>query len=135
MRCLHTSIHAWRIGSYVLCSVNDIYFDFSSVVLAVDAGHQMKKKSSSLHVLNHYRWFDFRRFSSLGMENFIKGNTVLLKQRRKFTSVCDKEGNRVALAEFATTLPEERQLTRNKGNGLWMNQVCLRIQLRSSSGF
>jgi cytochrome c oxidase subunit 3 len=37
----------------------------------------------------------------------------------------DKEGNRVALAEFATTLPEEReQLTRNKGNGLWMNQVC-----------
>jgi hypothetical protein len=32
-----------------------------------------KKQSSSLHVLNHYRWFDFRRFSSLGMENFIKG--------------------------------------------------------------
>jgi hypothetical protein len=35
-----------RIGSYVLRSVDDIYFDFSSVtmVLAVDAGHQMKKK-------------------------------------------------------------------------------------------
>jgi hypothetical protein len=31
--------------SDVLCSVNDFYFDFSSVtmVLAVDAGHQMKK--------------------------------------------------------------------------------------------
>jgi cytochrome c oxidase subunit 3 len=40
------SIHAWRIGSYVLRSY-DIYFDFSSVtmVLAVDAGHQMKKKT------------------------------------------------------------------------------------------
>jgi cytochrome c oxidase subunit 3 len=94
---VHTlSIHAWRIGSYVLRSVMTFILIFSSVtmVLAVDAGHQMKKKqSSSLHVLNHYRWFDFRRFSSLGMENFIKGNTVLLKQRRKFTSVCDKEGN------------------------------------------
>jgi hypothetical protein len=69
------------------------------------------------------------------MENFIKGNTVLLTKEEVYQFV-DKEGNRVALAEFATTLPEEReQLTRNKGNGLWMNQVCLRIQLRSSSGF
>jgi cytochrome c oxidase subunit 3 len=39
---------------------------------------------------------------------------VLLKQRRKFTFV-DKEGNRVALAEFATTLPEERTTNKNKG--------------------
>jgi cytochrome c oxidase subunit 3 len=33
------------VSSYVLRSVDDIYFDFSSVtmVLAVDAGHQMKK--------------------------------------------------------------------------------------------
>jgi hypothetical protein len=31
---------------YVLRSINDFYFDFSSVtmVLAVDAGHQMKKR-------------------------------------------------------------------------------------------
>jgi cytochrome c oxidase subunit 3 len=31
--------------SYVLRSINDFYFDFSSVtmVLAVDAGHQMKR--------------------------------------------------------------------------------------------
>jgi cytochrome c oxidase subunit 3 len=58
-----------------------------------------------------------------------KGNTVLLKQRRKFTQFVDKEGNRVALAEFATTLPEERTTNKKKVNGLWMNQ-CLRIQLR-----
>jgi hypothetical protein len=38
------SIYAWCICD-VLCSFNDFYFDFSSVtmVLAVDAGHQMKK--------------------------------------------------------------------------------------------
>jgi cytochrome c oxidase subunit 3 len=63
---------------------------FSSVtmVLAVDAG-----QSSSLHVLNHYRWFDFRSSQAWEWKNFIKGNTVLLKQRRKFTWFVDKEGN------------------------------------------
>jgi cytochrome c oxidase subunit 3 len=39
------SVYAWSFCSYVLRSINDFYFDFSSVtmVLAVDAGHQMKK--------------------------------------------------------------------------------------------
>jgi hypothetical protein len=40
------------------------------------------------------------------MENFIKGNTVL-KQRRSLLQFVDKEGNRVALAEFCNDLPEE----------------------------
>jgi cytochrome c oxidase subunit 3 len=33
------------VSAPVLCGVNDFYFNFSSVtmVLAVDAGHQMKK--------------------------------------------------------------------------------------------
>jgi cytochrome c oxidase subunit 3 len=47
----------------------------------------------------------------------------------------DKDGH-VALADFAATLPEEReQLTRNKGNGLWMNQLCHRTLLQKFKGF
>jgi hypothetical protein len=54
----------------------------------------------------------FNRVLKLGNgKNFIKG-IRLLKQRRKFTWLSIKKGNRVALAEFTTTLPEER--TTNK---------------------
>ncbi len=37
----------------ILCSINDIYLNFSSVtmVLAVDAGHQMKKKKVAWYML------------------------------------------------------------------------------------
>jgi cytochrome c oxidase subunit 3 len=40
------------VSVYVLCSINDFYFDFSSVtmVLAVDAGHQMKKNKVVLYM-------------------------------------------------------------------------------------
>jgi cytochrome c oxidase subunit 3 len=38
--------YAWCFCADVICCINDFYFNFSSVtmVLAVDAGHQMKKR-------------------------------------------------------------------------------------------
>jgi cytochrome c oxidase subunit 3 len=47
----------------------------------------------------------------------------------------DKEGNRVALAEFATTLPEERQLTRNKVNGFMDEPSFLYSVAEVQAGF
>jgi cytochrome c oxidase subunit 3 len=64
-----------------------------------------------------------------------KGNTVLLKQRRKFTQFVDKEGNRVALAEFATTLPEEREQLTRKKRKWFMDEPSLLVFSWSSSGF
>jgi hypothetical protein len=45
-------------------------FNFSSVtmVLAVDAGHQMKKEGLFI-CSNHYWWRDICRVTGLGMEN------------------------------------------------------------------
>jgi heme/copper-type cytochrome/quinol oxidase subunit 3 len=51
--------------------VNDFILIFSSVtmVLAVDAGHQMKKDKLLFICFNHYRWRDLC-CTSLGMEKF-----------------------------------------------------------------
>jgi cytochrome c oxidase subunit 3 len=50
-----------------------------------------------------------------------KENMVLLKQRGgSLLQFVDKDGKRVALAEFTATLPEVReQLREIKQNGLW----------------
>jgi cytochrome c oxidase subunit 3 len=69
------------------------------------------------------------------MENFIKGEYGAIETKEEVYFSCE-EGNRVALAEFATTLPEEReQLTRNKGKWFMDEPVCLRIQLQKFKGF
>jgi hypothetical protein len=50
----------------------------------------------------------FNRVLKLGNgKNFIKGNTVI-ETKESLLGLSIKKGNRVALAEFATTLPEEK---------------------------
>jgi cytochrome c oxidase subunit 3 len=68
MKCLLT-FHA-RCITDVLCRFNDFYFDFSSVtmVLAVDAGHQMKRQNY-LYVLTIIGGGSLLDLS-LGMEKF-----------------------------------------------------------------
>jgi cytochrome c oxidase subunit 3 len=59
--------------SNVLCGINDFILIFSSVTMVLLLmGHQMKKSKVIIYVFNHYRWFNLW-FTSLGMENFIKG--------------------------------------------------------------
>jgi cytochrome c oxidase subunit 3 len=55
---------------YVALMTFILIFSSVTMVLAVDAGHHLNKKSGFLYVLNHYWWFDIRWFSSLGMEKF-----------------------------------------------------------------
>jgi cytochrome c oxidase subunit 3 len=84
------------VSPYVLRSVDDIYFDFSSVtmVLAVDAGHQKKKNKVVLYMFLTIIGLIFVGSQAWEWKTSSKGNTVLLKQRRKFTQFVDKEGNR-----------------------------------------
>jgi hypothetical protein len=51
------------------------------MVLAVDAGHQMKKDKVVFICFNHYWWRDLCRVTSLGMVS-LKVSMGLLKQRR-----------------------------------------------------
>jgi heme/copper-type cytochrome/quinol oxidase subunit 3 len=67
-------------------SVDDIYFDFSSVtmVLAVDAGHQMKKNKVVLYMfLTIIGGLIFVGSQAWEWKTSSKGNTVLLKQKEE----------------------------------------------------
>jgi cytochrome c oxidase subunit 3 len=74
------------------CSINDFYFDFSSVtmVLAVDAGHQMKKDKVVFYM--------FLTISGGGSQwewkNFIKGEYGAIKQKEVVHQFVDKDGKR-----------------------------------------
>jgi heme/copper-type cytochrome/quinol oxidase subunit 3 len=88
MRCYTLSIHAWRIAPmYYVALMTFILIFSSTMVLAVDA-HQMKKNKVVLYMF--LTIIGGLIFGSQAWEwkTSSKGNTVLLKQRRKFTSVC-----------------------------------------------
>ena len=54
---------------YVALMTFILIFSSVTMVLAVDAGHQMKKKKVTVYMLlNHYWRFNILRISSLGME-------------------------------------------------------------------
>jgi heme/copper-type cytochrome/quinol oxidase subunit 3 len=68
------SIYAWCICANVLCPLMTFILIFSSVtmVLAVDAGHQMKKRLLFI-CFNHHRWRIFVGSQAWEWKNFIKG--------------------------------------------------------------
>jgi cytochrome c oxidase subunit 3 len=124
------SIYAWSFCSYVLCSINDFILIFSSVtmVLAVDAGHQMKKDSCFMF-FNHYRWWIFVGSQAWNGKTLSKEYGAIETKGGSLLSLLIKMVI-VLLADFAATLPEVReQLTRDKGNGLWKR--CFAILLCS----
>jgi cytochrome c oxidase subunit 3 len=87
------------------------------MVLAVDAGHQMKKDKVALYMfLTIIGGLVFVGSQAWEWKNFIKGEYGAVETTGgSLLQFVDKDGKRVALADFAKTLPEEReQLTRNK---------------------
>jgi cytochrome c oxidase subunit 3 len=49
----------------------------------------------------------------------------LLRQKSGLLQFVDKEGHRVALADFAVNLHEEEQLTQIRQSGLWAKVLYL----------
>jgi cytochrome c oxidase subunit 3 len=101
-----------------ICGVNDFYLIFSSVtmVLAVE-GHQMKRTKLLFICFNHYRWYDLRWITSLGMEKFHKRRMVQSNKRGSLLQFVDKDGHRVALADFAKVSFRKRAVDKTKGSG------------------
>lgn len=103
---------------YVALMTFILIFSSVTMVLAVDAGHQMKKNKVILYMfLTIIGGLIFVGSQAWEWKNFIKGEYGAIETKGgSLLQFVDKEGNRVALAEFAATLPEEReQLTRSKG--------------------
>jgi hypothetical protein len=89
------------------CIACDFYFDFSSVtmVLAVDAGHQMKKKGYALYVFNHHWWRRSLESETWEWKNFIKGEYGAERQRRVYFSLLIRKV--IVSLYFAVNLHEE----------------------------
>lgn len=102
---------------YVALMTFILIFSSVTMVLAVDAGHQMKKDKVALYMfLTIIGGLIFVGSQAWEWKNFIKGEYGAVETTGgSLLQFVDKDGNRVALADFAKTLPEEReQLTRNK---------------------
>ncbi len=103
---------------YVALMTFILIFSSVTMVLAVDAGHQMKKDKVVIYMfLTIIGGLIFVGSQAWEWKNFIKGEYGAIETKGgSLLQFVDKEGHRVALADFAVTLPEEReQLTKNKG--------------------
>lgn len=102
---------------YVALMTFILIFSSVTMVLAVDAGHQMKKNKVVLYMfLTIIGGLIFVGSQAWEWKNFIKGEYGAVETKGgSLLQFVDKDGKRVALADFAAVLPEEReQLTRNK---------------------
>lgn len=102
---------------YVAFMTFILIFSSVTMVLAVDAGHQMKKNSVVIYMfLTIIGGLIFVGSQAWEWKNFIKGEYGAIETKGgSLLQFVDAEGKRVALADFAVTLPEEReQLTRSK---------------------
>lgn len=103
---------------YVAFMTFVLIFSSVTMVLAVDAGHQLKKDKVVLYLfLTIIGGLIFVGSQAWEWKNFIKGEYGAIETKGgSLLQFVDTEGKRVALADFAVVLPEEReQLTRNKG--------------------
>ena len=103
---------------YVALMTFILIFSSVTMVLAVDAGHQLKKNKVAFYMaLTIVGGFIFLGSQAWEWKNFIKGEYGAVESKGgEILQFVNKEGERVALADFAKVMPEERtQLTRDKG--------------------
>ena len=102
---------------YVALMTFILIFSSVTMVLAVDAGHQMKKDKVAIYMFfTIIGGLIFVGSQAWEWKNFIKGEYGAVETTGgSLLQFVDKEGKRVALADFAKPLHEEReQLTRSK---------------------
>lgn len=103
---------------YVALMTFILIFSSVTMVLAVDAGHQMKKNKVIVYMfLTIIGGLIFVGSQAWEWKNFIKGEYGAIETKGgSLLQFVDKDGKRVALADFAAHLPKDReQLTRNEG--------------------
>ncbi|GEM54053.1 cytochrome oxidase subunit III [Flavobacterium branchiophilum NBRC 15030 = ATCC 35035] len=102
---------------YVALMTFILIFSSVTMVLAVDAGHQLKKgKVATYMFLTIIGGLIFLGSQAWEWKNFIHGSYGAVEtQGGSILQFVNKDGHRVALDKFVTQLPEDReQLTRNK---------------------
>ena len=103
---------------YVALMTFILIFSSVTMVLAVDAGHQLNKAKVTIYMfLTIIGGLIFVGSQAWEWSNFIKGEYGAIETKGgSLLQFVDNTGHRVKLADFAASLPKEReQLTRNKG--------------------
>ena len=105
---------------YVALMTFILIFSSVTMVLAVDAGHQLKKNKVAVYMfLTIIGGLIFVGSQAWEWKNFIKGEYGAVETTGgSLLQFVDKDGKRVALADFAATLEEERT-THASSRGLW----------------
>ncbi|MBW2962439.1 cytochrome c oxidase subunit 3 [Mesonia aestuariivivens] len=105
---------------YVALMTFILIFSSVTMVLAVDAGHHMKKGKVTLYMfLTIIGGMIFVGSQAWEWKNFIQGEYGAVETRGgNIIQFVDKEGERVALSDIAKVLPQERVEHESK-NGLW----------------
>ncbi|CAM3624669.1 cytochrome c oxidase subunit 3 [Flavobacterium chungbukense] len=101
---------------YVALMTFILIFSSVTMVLAVDAGHQLKKTKVAIYMfLTIIGGIIFVGSQAWEWKNFIKGEYGAVETvGGSLLQFVDKDGKRVALADFAVKLPEQREaLTRS----------------------
>ena len=103
---------------YVALMTFILIFSSVTMVLAVDAGHHMKQGKVAFYMmLTIVGGLIFVGSQAWEWKNFIKGEHGAIETKGgSIIQFVNNEGERVKLADFAVTLPEEREeLTRSRG--------------------
>ena len=105
---------------YVALMTFILIFSSVTMVLAVDAGHQLKRNKVAVYMfLTIIGGLIFVGSQAWEWKNFIKGEYGAVETTGgSLLQFVDKDGKRVALADFAATLEEERT-THASSRGLW----------------
>jgi cytochrome c oxidase subunit III len=108
---------------YVALMTFILIFSSVTMVLAVDAGHQMKQKKVAFYMLlTIVGGLIFVGSQAWEWKNFIKGEFGAIETKGgSIIQFVDKEGKRLKLSDFAVTLPEERVRHESK-NGIWFEE-------------
>jgi len=105
---------------YVALMTFILIFSSVTMVLAVDAGHQMKQKKVAIYMLlTIVGGLIFVGSQAWEWKNFIKGEHGAMETKGgSIIQFVNNEGERVKLSDFAVTLPEEREELK-RSNGRW----------------
>ncbi|HQW68656.1 MAG TPA: cytochrome c oxidase subunit 3 [Flavobacterium sp.] len=108
---------------YVALMTFILIFSSVTMVLAVDAGHQMKQRKVAFYMLlTIIGGLIFVGSQAWEWKNFITGEHGAVETKGgSILQFVNKEGERVKLADFAATLHEDR--TQHKSsNGVWFDE-------------
>jgi cytochrome c oxidase subunit 3 len=113
-------IHGHYPMYYVAFMTFVLIFSSVTMVLAVDAGHQMKKGKVTLYMLlTIIGGLIFLGSQAWEWKNFIGGTYGALElQDGKIVQFVDASGHQIALEEFVVRSNDER-VAHTKSNGLW----------------